>query len=146
VLLADVEKAKLLRCGLTVNGRCHVETVDTIQNDWPGHDHPKSSPLWKNTTVSYGVEDNESPEETRRFVREVNEWLKRKMKIHAIKSIVILAPPSITGVFRKTKFASTHPTSIVTHKGELVNLPVHKLARHAAIQGLVDAELVAEQV
>ena len=145
VVLADIERAKLLLCGLTEHDRCHVETVDTIQNDWPGHDHPKSSPLWKNTAISYGIEDNESMEETGRFVREVTDWLKRKMKTHGITSIVILAPPRFVGVFRKTKFVRTHPTKIILHKAELVNLPTRKVAEHGVIQGLVDAEPVAEQ-
>ena len=145
VVLADIERAKLVQCGLTVHDRCHLETIATIQNDWPGHDHPKSSLLWKNTMVSYGVEDNESIEETKRFVSEVTEWLKRKMKTYDITSLVFLAPPRFVGVLRKTKFVRTHSTHIIPHKGELVNLPARKLAQHAVIQGLVDSEAVAGQ-
>lgn len=145
VLLADIERAKLLRCGLTGRGRYHVETVVAIQNEWSGHDYPKSSPLWKNNTVSYGVEDSESIEETRRFVSEVTEWLEHNMKTHGIASIVVLAPPRFVGVFQKTKFVRTHSTNIIPHKGELVNLPARKLVEHAVIQGLVNAEVVTEQ-
>lgn len=140
VVLADKERAKLLRCGLTENGRCHVETSTTIENSWPGHDHPRSSPQWKNATVSYGMEDNDTSEETKRFVHEVTDWLKRRMKAHNIASVVILAPPRFTGVLRKTKFAREHAMNVIQHKGELVNLPTRKLADHAIIRGLVASE------
>ena len=95
--------------------------------------------------VSYGVEDNEPVEETRRFVSEVTEWLKRKMKTYDITSVVFLAPPRFVGILRKTKFVRTHSTHVIPHKGELANLPARKLAQHAVIQGLVDAKVVAGQ-
>lgn len=137
VLLADLGRAKLLRCGLTANDRCHVETCDVIENEWPGHDHPRSSPLWKNAAESYGIEDDEMHEDMTRFVHEVIGWLERRMVSYGIGQLVVLAPPRFTGVFRKTKFAQSHPLNVIQHKGDLVNLPARKLAEHPTIRPLV---------
>lgn len=137
VLLADMDRAKLCRCGLTKAGRCHVEICETLENEWPGHDHPRPSPQWKNATVTYGVEDNERPEERKRFVRELTDWLEHQMKKHDIENLVTLMPPRFAGVFRKMKFTHSRALNLIQHKGDLVNLPMHKLTEHAVIQGLV---------
>ncbi|MFC1652531.1 host attachment protein [Planctomycetota bacterium] len=140
VLLADRERAKLCRCGLTKNARCHVEIHEVLENGWPGHDHPKSSPQWKNATVSYGIEEDDWQEDSKRFVREITDWLDRRMKQHAITHLVTVMPPRLAGVFRKTKFAQSHTQNVIQYRGDLVNMPAAKLAEHAVIQGLVTGD------
>ena len=144
VLLADMKQAKLLCCGLTKNNRCHVEVHDTMKNDLPEHDHPKSSPMWKNASVSFGIVDYDTQEDDKRFMQVVTDWLGQKMKALDIAHIVVLGPPHLTGALRKTKFAQRHAVNVIQHKGDLINLPTGKLAEHAIIRGLVEDHPTAE--
>ena len=136
VLLADARHGRLLCCGLTPQDRCHVDECDSIQNDWPGHDHPRSGPLRKPTGASYGIEDDEVREPTSRFARQVVAWLHHKMDEHEIERIVILAPPHFLGALR-----DEHPAHLrgkaIERKGELMNVPTSELAKHPVIRELV---------
>ena len=136
VLLADGRHGRLVCCGVTPQGRCHVDECDSIQNDWPGHDHPRSSPLWKGTGVSYGIEDDEVREPTRRFSRQVVAWLHCKMAEYEIEQVVILAPPHFLGVLRDEPSADLAGKAI-ERKGELMNVPTSELAKHPTIRELV---------
>lgn len=136
VLVADARHGGLLCCGLTSQDRCHVEECDSIQNDWPGHDHPRSGPLWKGTGVSYGIEDDEVREPMSRFGRQVVAWLNHKMAEYEIERIIIFAPPRFLGVLRNEQSTDLAGRAI-EHKGELVNVPTSELAKHPAIRELV---------
>lgn len=136
VLLVDARRGRLLCCGVTRQGRCHVDECDSIRNDWPGHEHQRSSPMWKGTGVSYGIEDDEVREPTSRFARRVVAWLLRKMAEHEIEHVVILAPPHFLGALRDER-AGDLASKAIEHKGELVNLPTSRLAEHPAIRQLV---------
>lgn len=136
VLLADARHGRLLCCGLTPQGRCHVDDCDSIQNDWPGHDHPRSSPLWKGTGVSYGIEDDEVREPTRRFARRVAAWAHHKMAQYEIEHIAILAPPHFLAALRDERSADLAGKA-VGHQGEFTNVPTSELAKHPTIRELV---------
>ena len=136
VLLADARHGRLLCCGVTPQGRCHVDECDSIQNDWAGHDHPRSGPFRKPTGASYGIEDDEVREPTKRFARQVVAWLHHKMAEHEIEHIVILAPPHFLGALRDEQSTGL-ASKAVEHRGELVNVPTSELAIHPVIRELV---------
>lgn len=139
VLVADARHGRLLCCGLTPQNRCHVDECDSIQNNWPGHAHGRSSALWKGTGVSYGIEDDEVREPTSRFARQVVAWLHHKMAEYEIEHITILAPPRFLGALRNEQ-STDLAGKAVEHKGELVNMPTSELAKQPAIRALIGLE------
>ncbi len=137
VMAADMDRAKLLCCGLTMDEHCYVEACAILDNTWPGHDHANSSPQWKNSTITFGVESDERQEDIKRFLHEIADWLEQQMKKRKIARLETILPPRMAGVFRKSKFAKDHVADVVQHQGDLVNLPLSKLARHKVITQLV---------
>ena len=121
---------------VTAQDRCHVDECDSIQNDWPGHDHPRSGPLRKPTGAGYGIEDDEVREPTRRFARQVAAWLHHRMAEHEIEHIVILAPPRFLRALRDEDPTHSHG-KVIEHEGEFASVPASELAKHQVIRELV---------
>ena len=136
VLLADAKRARLLRCGLTEQGRCRVEEHGSIDNVWPGHEHGRSAPIWKNGTITFGIEDNDG-EDLRRFAREVVQRLEHRMGKLGIRRIHILASPRFLGVLRKVRLERLASQLILKHKADLMHLSATKLAKHPVIRQLI---------
>ena len=137
VLLADMERARLLCCRRMENDHLHVETCATIENDLPERAHLRSPPMWKNTTVTYDIGDEDTYEREKRFVHDVTAWMSKKIEQHGIGNLALLTPPRFSGLFRKTKFARQFGVKVIQHRGELINLPVRKLAHHTIIRQLM---------
>ena len=100
VVLADSRHGRLLRCGLTPQGRCHLQECDSIENTWPGHEHHRPSPLWGKTGETYAAEGKEIEEELARFARQVADWLEQKTA-HNMSAVVLFAPPRFLGALRR---------------------------------------------
>lgn len=135
-LLADARRARLLRCTETDNSRVRVEERDSITNTWLGHEHRRSSPLWKNATITFGIEDNDG-EDLRRFAREVVAWLQERMEKSGIQRVHILAPGRFLGALRKVRPARLARQHGLERKVDLMHLGAGKLAKHPVIRQLV---------
>lgn len=136
VLLADTRRARLLRCGMTDWGRCRVEERSSIDNTQPRHEHGRSSPLWKNATITFGIDDNEG-EDLRRFAREVVVWLQHRMEEFGIPRVHILASGRFLGALRKVRPARLAKSHAWERKAALMHLSAGKLAKHPLIRQLV---------
>ena len=139
VLLADARRARLLRCGLTEQGRCRVEEHGSIDNTWPGHEHGRSARVWKNATITFGMEDDEG-EDLRRFAREVVARLEHRMGKLGIRRIHILASPRFLGVLRKVRPRRLAGQLILKRKADLMHLNAGKLAKHPVIRQLIASD------
>ena len=107
-----------------------------VENTWPGHEHGRSAPLWKNTTITFGIEDN-AGEDLRRFAREVVAWLEHKMDEFGIRRIHILASARFLGVLRKVRPARLAKQFVLGRKADLMHFSAGKLARHPVIRQLM---------
>ena len=135
-LLADARRGRLLRCTRTDTGRVHVEERDSITNTWPGHDRQRSSPLWKNATITFGMEDDDG-EDLRRFARELVAWLQHDMEALGIRRVHILACGRFLGALRKVWRAGPAKPHALERRVDLVHLSTSKLAKHPVIRHLI---------
>jgi len=136
LFLVDARRGRLLRCGLTQQGRCHIEERDSIENAWPGHEHHPSPPLWKHRRAAYGIEDEETAEELHRFARQIVGWLEHKMAEYKVDRLVVLASPRFLGALRSVRMGCL-TARVNLRKGELIRFPLWALSRHPMIRGLV---------
>jgi len=135
VVLADTRQCRLLRCGLTRRGRCHVEECDLIQHTWPGHEHNRPSPRRGKNGESYATEGNEAQEELSRFARQAAHWLEGKIN-GGMSRVVVFAPPRFLGVLRMVQ-PDYLAERLEERKGEMVHLRIQDLSKHSAIRELV---------
>ena len=135
-LLADARRGRLLRCTETGKGRVRVEERDSITNIWPGHEHQRSSPLWKNATITFGIEQSDK-EDLRRFAREVAAWLQHKTEEFGIRRLHILVSGRFLGALRKVRTARLAAQLGPERKADLTHLSSGKLAKHPVIRQLV---------
>jgi len=143
VVLADAHQCRLLRCGLTRHGRCHVEEYDSIQNTWPGHEHHRPSPLHGKTGDTYAAEGKEANEELTRFARQVADWLDRKTANNMAR-VAFFAPPRFLGALRRVQSVRL-AERLEERKGEMIHLPIGVLSKHPAIRDLLDLSPNARQ-
>jgi len=135
-LLADTRRGRLLRCVERQHGRVRVEEYDSIENTWPGREHGRSSPLWKNATITFGIEDNDR-EDLRRFVKEVVTWLEHRIERFGIQRVHILASGRFLGVLRRVRPTRLAKQRALERKADLTHLSAGKLAKHPVIRQLV---------
>jgi protein required for attachment to host cells len=136
MLLADARQGRLLRCTESDDGRVRVEDRDSIANTLPSHEHQHSSPLWKNATITFGMEDAER-EDLRRFAREVAVWLQQRMDGLRIRRVHILASGRFLGALRKVRPAQLAGRHALERKADLMHLSAGKLAKHPVIRQLM---------
>ena len=139
LLLADMRKGRLLCCRATNHGRCHVEECETIQNDLPKPEYEVSSPIRKRAGMTYGIEDQRESEELKHFVRQLNEWLPRRMHKHAADRLVVIAPARFLGELR-TRLKPELKKQLDMRKGEWIHLTVRELAEHHEVRALIGME------
>jgi protein required for attachment to host cells len=135
-LLADGRRGRLLRCTEGDNGRVHIEERGAIANTWPGHEHQRSSPLWKNATITFGIEDT-SREQLHRFARQVAAWLADRMEAFGIRHVDVLASGRFLGALRKVRPARLACRCALDRNASLMHLSPGRLARHPAIRRLM---------
>lgn len=135
VVLADVQRARLLRCTM-VAGRCRAEEVDEARSDAPRHEHEINGPIWKATSVSFGIEKDETVEHARSFARQVAVWIERHMLRRDIGELSLFAPPGFLGALRNVLPASVRKRMREIDR-DFVNFPSHVLAAHKTIRRLV---------
>ena len=136
ILLANAWRARLLRCGSTEDGRCRVEERGSIDNAWPKHNHCRSGPLWKNATITFGMEDNDG-EEVRRFAKDVTAWVEQRIEELGIGSMHILASGRFLGALRKVRSLWLPKHRGSERKADLMHLSPGKLAKHPLIHRLI---------
>ena len=136
VFLANARRGCLLKRSITEHGRCHLEEIATIRNDWPGHEHQTTSPIWKKATVTFGIRDNDADEETHRFAKKAVRWLEEKMTEYHVGRITVFASSHFLGALRRQVHARFEK-AVQLRKGELLHLPLGALSKHPAIQGLL---------
>jgi len=135
VLLADTKRARLLRCSLTERGRCRVEESGSIENTRPRRQYGRSSPLWKNTTTTFGIRDKD--EDWRPFAREVAIWLEREMERLGIRRVHILASCRFLDALHRTRYLRSSRQRLLERRVDLMHLSSDKLAKHPVIRQLV---------
>lgn len=141
VALVDAHHARLLCCGLTSEGGCHVEEYDSIENTWPGHEHHRPSPLRGKTGESCATGGKSAGEELTRFAKQVAEWLERK--IVQPDRIVVFAPPRFLGALRRVQ-SDRLAQCLDERRGELMHFPTWDLGEHPAIRELLGLDHATE--
>ncbi len=136
VLLADARRARLLRCGMTEWGRCRVGERCSIDATQPRREHGRSAHLWKNATITFGIEDNEG-EDLRRFAGEIVAWLQHGMEEFGIQRLHILASGRFLGALRKVRQARLARHHPLERKADLRHLSAGKLAKPSEIRHLM---------
>ena len=139
VVLADARQCRLLRCGLTHRGRCHVEESDSVQNGWPGHERGRPSSLHGKTGQTYATQGHEVEEGLERFARRIVEWLEHKVEQHKIDLLFVFAPSRFLGALRRVQ-SPRLAERLQERKGELMHLPVPTLCEHPAIRDLLKSD------
>ena len=136
LLLADRRQGRLLCCSVTRHGRCHVEEYDTLQSDSPAKEHEVSSPIRKQGSITYGIEDRGDMEEIKHFVRQLNEWLPRVIQKHSIEDLVVIASSRVLGELR-TMLEPEVKRHCDLKKGVWIHLSIRELAEHPVVRELV---------
>jgi len=130
--LADEERCRLFRCGLTERGTQHVDEHEGLKKTLPEQEHAR--PMTEGGGSTHYVEEQE-----RRFAGQIVEWLQKKAGEHEIDRLVIFAPPRMLGALRKVP-----PESLKGHleelKGDLMRLEAGQLAEHPMIRDLMRAK------
>ena len=76
-----------------------------------------------------------------------NLWRNRRRTLLTLSAMVvsaallILALGVFSGMFRRTKFSRQPGVKVIQHRGELIGLPVRKLAQHTIIRQLMGKSL-----
>ena len=136
MLLANARRGRLLRCTETDAGRIRIEERGSIANTWAGQEQHRSSPLWKNGTITFGAEHDDR-EDVRRFARRVVSWLEDRMAEFGIRRIHILASGRFLGALRKVRPAQLVRRRALERKADLMHLTTGKLAKHPVIRHLL---------
>jgi protein required for attachment to host cells len=125
--LADAEHCRLLCCRLTEQGTQHVDEHDALENTFPEHEHLRPQTGDGNT---HDVEEKE-----RRFAGQIVGWLQKRVDMHEIDRLVILATPRMLGVLRRTR-ARLPNGHLLGIEGNLMRLEAGQLAEHPMVRGL----------
>ncbi len=125
--LADAEHCRLLCCRLTEQGTQHVDEHDALENVLPEHEHLRPQTGDGNT---HDVEEKE-----RRFAGQIVGWLQKRVDMHEIDRLVILATPRMLGVLRRTR-ARLPNGHLLGIEGNLMRLGAGQLAEHPMVRGL----------
>jgi protein required for attachment to host cells len=142
VFCADGGKGTLWQCTTTSHGSCHVEKIDTIENELIGHEHHRPSPLAGKNGKSHAAAGHEKEEMFLRFVRKAHTWLCQRLDEHRIGSVTVFAAPQFLGAWRKIK-SNGLSGKIDLHEADLTNLDSGALAKHPAIQSRMNVGATA---
>ena len=136
IALADSRRGKLLRCSLTPNGRRHIESIENIESQWPGHQHGRPSPRLGKNGHSYASQGHEAEEDLQRFAKQLLRWVAKQMQAHSIDRLTVYAPPRCLGALRQVR-PQPMRIRLDLQEGDLLNLPDEVLADHKLICQLV---------
>ena len=136
VLLADARHGRLLRCSLTPDGRCQVKQVEAIEGDHSTQHQQKSSPMWKNRTITFGIERDDRREQIHRFAHSLGTWIEKHTKRHEIDRLEILSSPRLLAALRRVR-TGKFPKRVEESRVQLAGLPIHALSKNPLIRRLV---------
>jgi protein required for attachment to host cells len=134
--LADAQKCRLVRCGVTKQGTPRVDECDVLDNKLPRHEHGRPMALGGMTGHSFAAPHHDEEETQRRFAAQIVEWLQQQSTEHGIERLTVLAPPRLLGALRKTPLGSLKGR-IEEHEGNLMHLETDALSEHPLIRRLV---------
>ena len=121
------------------NGRIFLREHDSIHNDWLGHEHECTSPIWKNATKTFGMKTDKKEEELNHFARRLAHWLERRSQELDIHQLVMFCPPRLLGALRRLRGGNL--AKITDERtGEFVHLPLNILLNHPRILDVLGAK------
>ena len=137
IALADSRRGQLLRCSLTPKSSRHIELMENIKSQWPGHQRGRPSPRMGKFGHSYASQGHESEEDLQRFAKTYLQWVRQKMQAHNIDHLTVYAPPRCLGALRQVCPKSMH-SQLDLREGDLLNLSHEVLTNHKLIRQLVE--------
>ena len=137
IALADSRRGQLLRCSLTPKGSRHIELIENIKSQWPGHQRGRPSPRLGKTGHSYASQGHESEEDLKRFAKTYLQWVQQQMQVHSIDRLTVYAPPRCLGALRQVCPKPMH-ARLDLQEGDLLNLSHKDLIDHKLICQLVE--------
>ncbi len=133
-VVADSEKARLLRGAPTTQGSLHVDEQASLASTFSPGEHQRPDRLGahgRSTGTSH-----EHEEKLAHFARELSPWLQQLLTTHAIPTCRLFAPSHMLGALRKVANKAL-AGKLQEHDLELAGLSPAQLAAHPRIRDLL---------
>jgi protein required for attachment to host cells len=133
-VVADQERARLLRATAVRHGHRHVEEIDRLGSTFrPGEHHRPSRLGQPGHMASTG---HEAEERLAHFARELAGWLRTTVAARSMTACPLFAPSHVLGALRRE--LSQPVAALVREQAvELAGLSAEQLAEHPRIAALL---------
>jgi protein required for attachment to host cells len=139
IFIVDHGRGRLLSGSPAPRGRFRLVQRDAIENTWEEHQHGRPSPRAGREGHTYASRGHEDEEMTKRFAREVAEWLEERVRQLDIDRLDLFAPPRFLGALRQA-WRPRLAVHVEAHEGDLGYLGPGDLVHHRSIADLLETD------
>ena len=133
-VVADSERARLLRARPAQHGHVHVEEVDKLATTFAAREHHRPTRLGQPGHMAPSGHEHE--EKLAHFARELTQWLERLVATHALTKCPVFAPSHMLGAVRQ-EASPALAAKLQEHACEIAGQSTARLAEHPKVTALL---------
>ena len=133
-VVADSERARLLRARPAKHGHLHVEEVDKLATTFAAGEHQRPTRLGQPGHMAPSGHEHE--EKLAHFARELTRWLERLVAAHTLTRCPVFAPSHMLGAMRR-EASPALAAKLQEHACEIAGQSTARLAEHPKVTALL---------
>jgi protein required for attachment to host cells len=133
-VVADSERARLLRARPAQHGHVHVEEVDKLATTFATGEHQRPTRLGQPGRMAPSGHEHE--EKLAHFARELTRWLERLVAAHTLARCPVFAPSHMLGALRR-EASPALAAKLQEHACEIAGQSTARLAEHPQVTALL---------